>query len=385
MEPSPPPSTTIGNALSQEDPVALANLATSEELERLRLAEEIFERKYQRQKRTSRIASMSQLVVTIVAMGGLLVNAIQSYFNNEKQQAQSKRDQERWDKEFLRAQQADKYRAFFETSALATDPANSDKRLVGYALLEEFVEDRDYNTKATLMLEESLDQELRGNTAEVGLDESHRNSIAAILSALAHTDDCRALEKAARSIAKVGRRHAKVGDIQEVKEVFDIYVWRLLGRASVVCSDMKEFHAVRKPLRETVMRLPAIADLQPPVNQIHASQRISQILRDRCEDDMTVNGASDCAEAYLHHVHLCYVTTKGKLTPEDASACEVILPVAKAVYPRFVKLCEPVPDADEKEAKEKRESPQCKLVASIASTLAKVPEPPPPPEPKPIP
>jgi hypothetical protein len=35
----------------------------------------------------------------------------------------------------------DKYRAFFETTVLATDTANYDKRLVGYALLQEFVTD----------------------------------------------------------------------------------------------------------------------------------------------------------------------------------------------------------------------------------------------------
>ena len=39
---------------------------------------------------------------------------------------------------------------------LATDSANADKRLVGYALLQEFVSDNDYNIKAMLMLEESL-------------------------------------------------------------------------------------------------------------------------------------------------------------------------------------------------------------------------------------
>ena len=79
-------------------------------------------------------------------------------------QQQSAVDQDRWSREFVRAQRADKYRAFFETSVLATDPANADKRLVGYALLQEFVDDEDYNSKATLMLEESLMQELRSKS-----------------------------------------------------------------------------------------------------------------------------------------------------------------------------------------------------------------------------
>ena len=63
------------------------------------------------------------------------MNAYQLYANKQHQDEQSRVEREKWNKEFSRASQADKYRAFFETAVLATDPTNADKRLVGYALL----------------------------------------------------------------------------------------------------------------------------------------------------------------------------------------------------------------------------------------------------------
>lgn len=352
-------------ALSLEDPLELAKHATADELKRLKIAEEIIERRYQRQKRTSRLAVMSQLVVSVVAMGGLLANGVQNYFNKLQQQAQSQRDQERWNREFERAQQADKYRAFFETSALATDPA-ADKRLVGYALLQEFVQDKDYNTKATLMLEESLAEELRSDTAAVGLDDAHKNSVTAILTALSQTDDCRALERATRSIGKVSGHNA--GDISEAQEVFNLYVRRLMGRAAIVCSDMKEFHAVRNPLRDTVIRTPAVAGAKGPLQAAMANQKIAEVLRDRCEEDLSVNGASDCGDIYLNYMRLCQPSKRNAVTVEDKGACAVILPVAKEVYPKYVKQCAP-PPADAPEVK--HEDPAlCKLVQNLSPVLS---------------
>jgi hypothetical protein len=222
-------------------------------------------------------------------------------------------DQERWSKEFERARQADKYRAFFETTVLATDTANSDKRLVGYALLQEFVSDADYTSKAMLMLEESLAQELRRNTGQ-GIDEAHRNAVVAIVTALSETKDCGALARAARSIDRVAQRLNHYGDIEEAGEVFSVYVRRLVGEAAVVCSTIADFRAVRRPLRDTLVKAPKIGGLTFPTTPEAANTRIAEILRDRCLGDMAVSGASDCPEIFAGYARLC---EQPEVAPKD--------------------------------------------------------------------
>ena len=122
------PPTPVEQALEREDAIALANAASTQELERLKLAEQVVELVHHRRKRSERSVITAQALVGYVALAGLVVNAYQSYSNNQKQVSQQQSDKERWNKEFERSQQADKYRAFFETSMLATDPANADKR-----------------------------------------------------------------------------------------------------------------------------------------------------------------------------------------------------------------------------------------------------------------
>src|SRR5690242_8190241 len=103
-------------ALAKEDARALAEAASLAQIQRMKSAEELFDLRYQRKKRSSRVAIASQSLVGFVAIAGFFVNAYQSYLNKQQQQQQRATDQERWSKEFARASQADKYRAFFETS-----------------------------------------------------------------------------------------------------------------------------------------------------------------------------------------------------------------------------------------------------------------------------
>ena len=213
-------------------------------------------------------------------------------------------DQDRWAKEFERARQADKYRAFFETTVLATDSANADKRLVGYALLQEFVSDAEYTNKAMLMLEESMAQELRSNTNQ-GIDEAHRNAVLAIVTALSETKDCHALERAARSIDRVAQRHSRYGDVVDTTEVFRTYIRRLVGQAAEVCGTMADFRAVRRPLRDTLMKAPGIGGLRGQITDEQANTRIAEILRDKCLEDVTVSGATDCPDIFAHYAQLC--------------------------------------------------------------------------------
>ena len=301
---STPVSDDVRKALAAKDPYALAAAANKEQLDNLRSAEELIEADRKRLQSTNRFAVAAQILVGWVAILGFLVNAYQSWTNKQQAERQSQVDQDRWGKEFQRAREADKYRAFFETTVLATDTENPDKRLVGYALLQEFVSDADYSSKAQLMLEESLAQELRRNTGQ-GIDEAHRNAVIAIVTALSETRDCGALARAARSIDKVAQRLNRYGDVEEAAEVFGVYVRRLVGRAAEVCTTMADFRTVRRPLRDTLVKAPKIGGLTFPTTQEAANTRMAEILRDRCLTDVAVSGATDCPDIFAGYAKLC--------------------------------------------------------------------------------
>jgi hypothetical protein len=298
-----PVSDEVKKALDAKDPYALASAANKEQLDALRSAEELIEAD-RRRLSTNKLTVAAQVLVGWVAILGFVVNAYQSYTNKQQAERQAQVDQDRWSKEFERAREADKYRAFFETTVLATDTTNPDKRLVGYALLQEFVSDAEYSSKAMLMLEESLAQELRRNTNQ-GIDEAHRNAVVAIVTALSETHDCGALARAARSVDKVAQRLNRYGDIEETAEVFDVYVRRLVGQAAEVCTTMADFRTVRRPLRDTLVKAPRIGGLTFPTTPDAANTRMAEILRDRCLTDVAVSGATDCPEIFAGYARLC--------------------------------------------------------------------------------
>jgi hypothetical protein len=317
-----PFSDDVRKALHGKDPYALAAAASKEELDRLKSAEELIEADAKRLQSRNRFVIAAQILVGWVAILGFLVNAYQSWSNKQQAEKQSQVDQDRWSKEFLRAREADKYRAFFETTVLATDTANADKRLVGYTLLQEFVSDAEYTNKAMLMLEESLAQELRSNTGQ-GIDEAHRNAVVAIVTALSETKDCGALARAARSIDRVAQRHSRYGDIEETGEVFGVYIRRLVGQAAEVCKTMADFRAVRRPLRDTLVKAPRIGELNYPTTAEAANTRIAEILRDRCLADVAVSGATDCPDIFAGYASLCDQPEVAPKAPAAASPAKV--------------------------------------------------------------
>jgi hypothetical protein len=293
--------------LAKEDPLLLARGGSLEQLQRLQLAEEVLEKRYQRKRRSGRLSILAQALVGYVALAGFFANAYQNWNNKKQAEERARADEERWSKEFKRAQDADKYRAFFETSALATDPSNSDKRLVGYALLKEFVDDKDYNSKATFMLEESLALELRDDKGP-GLDEPHRAAVVAILSALSHTSDCRALARAARSIDKLATRHAQSQDVEESREVMSLYALRLVGRAAKSCN-AKDLLEVRRPIRDLIASLPSLAGLTGKPTLKDADRRIAELVLKRCQEEID-SGISECADVLPAWKKLCVELTK---------------------------------------------------------------------------
>ena len=207
------------------------------------------------------------------------------------------------------------------------DPTNSDKRLVGYALLQEFVDDEDYNSKATLMLEESLGQELRSKRAE-GLDEAHRSAVVAIVSALAQSSDCRALERAAHSIDKITLHHAREQDAKEVLEIFRIYVRRLVGRASLTCKTMKDFVDVRRPLIDAIQRMPPLGGAMIVLPDPIANERVARLLIEVCDEESSISGMTECRAIFQHYGVLCADPTS---SPNEAVACEAIKTAAAAL------------------------------------------------------
>src|SRR5678815_5851223 len=101
-------------ALDAKDPYALAASATKEQLDTLRSAEELIESD-RRRLTTNKFTVAAQVLVGWVAILGFVVNAYQSWTNKQQAERQAQVDQDRWSKEFQRAREGDKYRAFFET------------------------------------------------------------------------------------------------------------------------------------------------------------------------------------------------------------------------------------------------------------------------------
>jgi hypothetical protein len=301
---TPPTPPDVRTALEAQDPFALARAGSKEEFDRLKGALDLIDADRKRKQSRNRFAIASQVLVGWVAIAGFAVNAYQSFANKQNQERQAKVDQDRWDKEFQRAREADRYRSFFESSMLATDQTNADKRMVGYALLQEFVRDDAYNAKATRMLEEALVEELASNT-DSGIDEPHRNAVVSIVTALADSTDCHALTRAAKSFDRVAKRHAKFGDAEETGEVFRVYVRRLVGQAAQACTKRPDdFKNVRKPMRDTLMKQPDILGLKPPLTLAQANTRLAEALRDRCLEDLAVSGASECPDVFKAYVEL---------------------------------------------------------------------------------
>jgi hypothetical protein len=296
-------------------------------LSRLKSALDLIEADQKRKQTRNRFTVASQVLVGWVAIAGFGVNAYQSFANKQNQERQAKVDQDRWDKEFQRSRESDKYRSFFESSMLATDQSNADKRMVGYALLQEFVRDDAYNAKATLMLEESLVEELRSNTDQ-GIDEPHRNAVVAIVTALADSSDCHALIRAAKSFDKVAKRHAKFGDVEETGEIFKVYIRRLVGQAAEACNKRPDdFKNIRRPIRDTLIKQPDIAGMKAPVTVTAANTRLAELLRDRCLEDIAVSGASECPDIFRNYAEMC--KSKEMLNREEAGACGVIADVTE--------------------------------------------------------
>lgn len=341
-KPAKPPA-TISEALDRHDAIALSQVASEDELRSLKRAEEVLEKKYDREQRTRRTARIASAMVGYVALAGFFANAYQNYNNKKESEKRGEQETARWEREFKRAQDSDKYRAFFETSALATDATNADKRLVGYALLKEFVDDSVYNTKAIIMLEESLALELRADGAANALNDQRRLAVVAILSALSHTNDCHDLDRAARTVERLARvrktnAHKRAmskadaaqlaadaeHETDDLAEVYELYVRRLLGRAALACSKAKDFRDVREPIRDALIQLPALGGKEGKLKPADANLAVAELLRDGCKEDLEDGLVTDCAESFKGYEKLCKEMSKQPGWADEQGACALI-------------------------------------------------------------
>jgi len=161
--------------------------------------------------------------------------------------------------------------------------------------------------------------------------------VVSIVTALSASEDCKAMEQAARSIDKVAARHAKAQDVEETSSIFHIYVRRLAGRAALVCKTMRDFSQVRRPLIETVLRLPEIIDVKGKLTWSQANEQIARMLIDDCREEVGVTGVTECPSIMQHYETLCTQKSKDKTQKDhkdDDAACALV----RTMGPEIVKL-----------------------------------------------
>jgi hypothetical protein len=320
----------IERAIEAGDAFALSKLASKEDLDRIAAAEAVIEKRRGR-TRLARFFFAGQALAAYIALAGFFANAYQNYSSRRDSEARSAVEQERWSREFKRAQDADKYRAFFETSSLVTD-ANTGKHVVGYTLLKEFVDDEAYASKALTLLETSLGQELRENTAKVGMDQERRVALTAIVAALGASEDCNALEKAARSVDRLTYRFDRVRDAEEVSEVFRMYVRHVFGGAAKNCKTLEDFERVHRPIRRALMKYPEFGSLKPPVQEREGSRRMGELLRDACEDEVVVAAENDCDQVFRGYQSICeQAKSDARARAEQQDVCDMVDKIVDAL------------------------------------------------------
>jgi hypothetical protein len=320
----------IREALSSKDPLALAR-AAGPELAALKAAEDVLEARARAEEKPSKFALASQALVGWLALIGVALNVFQMYSNRKQFDQQRAAEESRWRQEFDRTRAADKHNAFFQVAALVTD-GEVDRRLLGYALLGEFMGDKEYYDKAQLMLSERMAAE----TEAKDFNESHRNALRVIVRTLAQTKDCEALIQGATSVHKL----RKARDVQlsgddgistPVEELYADFVRYIYGRALLVCGGRHdEVRLVRGEIRAAL--LPYVKGKDEKERRLAGNRLMMQYLRDRCLDEPQ-GAASECPSIFHAVQQQCQEIQKKdpKQYLFEAESCEM----AKEALPKI--------------------------------------------------
>ena len=320
----------IREALASRDPVRLARAAGSG-INALKAAEDVIEAREKAESQPSKFALASQALVGWLALIGVALNVVQMYANHKQYDESRAADQQRWQLEFQRSQEADKHNAFLQVSALITDGL-IDRRLLGYALFGEFMGDKEYYDKAQLMLSERLGSEASAKE----FDEAHRNAVRVIVRTLSQTKDCVALIQGASSIHKLKRaRDTQLsgddGIATPVEDLYADFVRYIYGRALLVCAGRyDELRLVRNEIRSAMM--PLMKGETPKEKAIAANRIIAQYLRDRCLDEPAGAASEWPAILEAYSARCAYLESKKKEEwPGEKDGCEVIAAAKPAV------------------------------------------------------
>ena len=297
----------IREAIAAKDPVRLA-LAAGTDLAALKAAEDVIAARARAEERPNKFAIASQALVGWLALIGVALNVFQMYSNRKQFEQQRASEEVRWKQEFDRTRASDKHNAFFQVAALITD-GEVDRRLLGYALLGEFMSDKDYYDKAQLMLGERMAAE----TQAKDFNESHRNALRVIIRTLSQTRDCEALIQGATSVHHLRRAR----DVQlsgddgigtPVEELYADFVRFIYGRALLVCGGRHdEVKLIRNEIRAAL--LPYVKGKDEGEKRAAGNKLMAQYLRDRCLDE-PAGAASECPAIFNAWLLSCAETEK---------------------------------------------------------------------------
>ena len=326
----------IREALASRDPVRLARVAGGN-IGALKAAQEVIEARAKAEDKPNKLAMTSQALVGYLALIGVALNVFQMYANHKQYQESRAADQERWQLEFQRSQEADKHGAFLQVSALITD-AVIDRRLLGYALFGEFMGDKEYYDKAQLMLSERLSTEVDSKD----FDEPHRNAVRVIVRTLSQTKDCTALITGAASIHKLkNARDTQVsgsdGINTPVEDLYADFVRYIYGRALLVCAGRyDELRLVRNELRSALM--PLMKGDNAKAKTIEANKTIVGYMRDRCLEEPQ-GATSECPAIFEAFTKRCNFLQTKKLDewPAEKDGCDL----AEAAKPKVLEHSHP--------------------------------------------
>ena len=321
----------IRDALAARDPVKLAQAAGAG-IGALKAAEDVIEAREKAEDKPSKLAIASQALVGWLALIGVALNVFQMYANHKQYQESRAADQERWQLEFQRSQESDKHNAFFQVSALITDSV-IDRRVLGYALVAEFMGDKEYYDKAQLMLSERLAAEVDAKD----FDEAHRNAVRVIVRTLSQTKDCVALIQGASAIhrlktARDEQMNGEDGISTPVEDLYADFVRYIYGRALVVCAGRyDELRLVRNELRSAM--LPMMKGADNKEKAIAANKLIVQYMRDRCLDEPQ-GAQSECPAIFEAFSRRCQHIEQKK--PDDWATEKEACAMAEQTKPNIL-------------------------------------------------
>jgi hypothetical protein len=157
-----------------------------------------------------------------------------------------------------------------------------------------------------------------------GISDAHRAAITQIVQTMSASPSCHELQHAAGSIGRVVS-HAKVADLDEIRELFSMYVRRLVGRAVLICKTESDFRGVRDPIRDSLEKVPDVEALPIHASDVDSGMGVAHLLVDTCIDEIEEFGSRDCVTIRTKYQELCKDMRKtASVWATEKSACDLV-------------------------------------------------------------